>query len=125
MTPKQAILNECRYCNNTISFHGCSSEICKLNDPTIPHIKRIKGHCLTCVPENSVFGVKDCSGRVLIGDEVRICPLHVFRAGKNPRRQAASKKDSAVRGLKLTKFQFKSKKMTNSMSLASKVQKHE
>ncbi len=66
MTAKQAILNECRWCNNTLNFRGCASEICKLNDTTInSSVKRIKAHCLTCVPEQNIQGVRLCDGKVM------------------------------------------------------------
>lgn len=91
MTPKQSVLTECKYCNNTINFHGCSSELCQLNNTDLPHVKRIKEHCLNCVPEQSVYAVKECDGKIS-SPEPHICPLHPYRLGKNPKRQEASLK---------------------------------
>ena len=90
LTPKQAISAECKFCNNTINFHGCSSELCQLNNMELKHIKRIKAHCLTCVPEQNLPGVKDCDGKVT-NSEPHICYLHPFRLGKNPKLQAIGK----------------------------------
>jgi hypothetical protein len=97
LTPAQAIKQECRFCTNSPVFHGCNSSTCKLNDKSIPHSRRIKAHCLTCAPEQSIHGVKKCSGKV-IAPEDHICPLHPYRLGKNPYRQAACKKSASSSG---------------------------
>ncbi len=88
MTAKQAIINECRWCNNSLEFRGCVSESCELNNIEIrSSVKRIKAHCLTCVPSQSYQGVESCDGQVANFDDGRICPLHPFRFGKNPNRK--------------------------------------
>ncbi len=55
-TLTQAIKSECRWCNQTKNFQGCASTVCKLNDMSLTPVKRIKAHCLTCVPEQSIVG---------------------------------------------------------------------
>lgn len=92
MTPKKAILTECRYCLNTTVFRGCSSEICKLNDVTVKSsLKRIKAHCITCIPEQSLQGVRKCDGKVT-NPEPHICVLHPYRLGHNPKRAGLGRK---------------------------------
>jgi len=86
ITPTQAIKSECRYCGQTKNFHGCASTVYKLNDMSLTPVKRIKAHCLTCVPEQSIFGVKRCDGRGGIL-KPRMCPLYPYRMGKNPNRK--------------------------------------
>jgi len=44
MTPKQAIRNECKFCNNTTTFVGCASGDCKLNDAALTSVKRCSPH---------------------------------------------------------------------------------
>lgn len=85
MTPSKAIKAECRYCMNATVFRGCSSEICKLNDISIKsNLKRIKSHCITCIPEQSLQGVRKCDGKIT-NPEPHICPLHPYRLGHNPK----------------------------------------
>ena len=86
MTPKKAVMAECRRCLNVKAFRGCADEMCKLNDTSLSPVKRIKAHCLTCCPEKSIYGVKACDGKYFDGT---ICVLHVYRLGKNPKRVAA------------------------------------
>jgi len=62
---------------------GCTSEECSLNKPGLTALKRIKSHCLKCVPEQSIYGVRACTGEIL-NPEPHICPLHPFRLGTNP-----------------------------------------
>lgn len=110
LTPKGAILVECRWCQNTPVFHGCVSQVCKLNDKSLSYTKRIKAHCLTCTPEQSVYGVKACTGEVSNFNEGRNCPLYAFRLGKNPARQEASRKraeNAPITGLLRTRFKPK------------------
>ena len=90
LTPKQAILSECRYCMNSATFRGCASEMCNLNKVELPFVKRIKAHCVDCIPEQSVYGVKACDGKIL-NPIPHICPLHEFRLGKNPKISEASR----------------------------------
>lgn len=107
MTPKQAVRNECCWCNNTKVFHGCSSMECKLNDFSMTYIQRIKAHCLMCCPEQSVFGVQACDKKIDNFGKDRICPLFAFRGGKNPSRVHAGR--VACRK-NLASFQFKTSK---------------
>ena len=100
MTPKQAIRNECKFCNNTTTFVGCASGDCKLNDSTLTQVKRIKAHCLTCVPEQTYEGVRSCSGQVANFEDGRACPLHPFRLGKNPHRKGIGNLKGNMEGLK-------------------------
>ena len=97
LTPAQAIKQECRHCMNSSVYKGCTSGTCKLNDKTIPHTRRIKAHCLTCIPEQSIHGLKKCAASV-ISPELHLCPLHPYRLGKNPYRQAACRKTVNLSG---------------------------
>jgi len=92
MTPKEAILIECRWCMNTKTFKGCSSQVCKLNDPTLSSLKKIKAHCIACVPEQSLRGVRDCEGHVT-NPYWHKCSLHPYRLGHNPRRKGIGGKN--------------------------------
>ncbi len=71
---------------NADAFRGCTSEICKLNDSGLTNLKKIKAHCLTCVPEQSLQGVRSCDGHILIDGTPAMCSLHPFRLGHNPKR---------------------------------------
>jgi hypothetical protein len=86
MTPSKAIKTECRACKNG-HIYDCTSDACKLNDRTLSPLKRIKAHCISCVPEQNIYGVKKCTGRLLNGN---ICPLHPYREGHNPKRKGIS-----------------------------------
>jgi hypothetical protein len=81
MTPTKAIKAECRVCKNG-HIYECKSVDCKLNLKSLSPLKRIKAHCISCVPEQSIYGVKGCTGRLLNGN---ICPLHPYREGRNPK----------------------------------------
>ena len=82
MTPAKAIDVECRQCMNTPNRKAdCGSEICKLNDARLSKLKKMKAHCITCVPEQSIFGVQSCTGKLMDGT---ICLLHPYRLGHNP-----------------------------------------
>jgi len=97
--------------NNT-KFYGCSSEDCKLNDFNLSFVKRIKSHCLDCVPEQSVYGVKACNGKIL-NPVPHICPLHEFRLGKNPKRVESGirkQKNMAISGTWKPNFELKPKR---------------
>lgn len=85
MTPSKAIALECRFCQNTSRLEKCESKVCRLNDWTSSPLRRIKAHCLTCVPEQNGKEVQACTGRV-IGARPRMCPLHLYRLGHNPKR---------------------------------------
>lgn len=98
MTPKQAILIQCRFCLNTQVFKGCNSEVCKLNDSSLSNLKRIKAHCLTCVPEQNLKGVRACDG-IVTNQKEHKCSLHPYRLGKNPRRAGIGGKKANSRCL--------------------------
>lgn len=83
LSPSKAILLECRSCMNTGAFRGCTSRDCFLNRPGLSTLKRIKAHCLYCAPEQTVNGVKACTGEIN-GPEPHTCPLHPYRLGTNP-----------------------------------------
>lgn len=85
MTPRKAIIAECRLCLNTIRQAKCESAVCPLNDETLSPLRRIKAHCLTCAPDQNRQGVQECSG-MIIGSWPRSCPLHPYRHGHNPKR---------------------------------------
>ena len=78
--PKGAITKECSYCKNGAYF-TCESRACKLNDPGLGALKKIRGHCLTCVGTSDE--VKKCTGKVL-SPEPHVCYLREFCFGKNP-----------------------------------------
>jgi hypothetical protein len=86
MTPARAIKLECKWCRG---FEGirkaatCDSDICKLNDKALSPLKRIKLHCLDCVETRQE--VKNCTGKLL--SEERLCYLHPYRFGHNPKRK--------------------------------------
>jgi hypothetical protein len=84
MTPKEAIQKECRCCMNDSNIQ-CVDEDCALRDKSLSHVKRIKNHCLSCIPSQSAHGVAGCCG-VITNLEEPLCPLHSFRLGKNPNR---------------------------------------
>lgn len=85
----------------------CDSQICKLNNRTLSHLKRIKLHCLDCVETRQE--VKDCTGKLF--SENRLCYLHQYRLGKNPKRAGKGNPNIA-------KFGFKP--IVNDMVLPSK-----
>lgn len=86
LAPKRAIRVECCLCQNSPVFHGCTSEACKLNDQSMSNLKKIKAHCITCVPEQSIHGVKKCDGKVS-SPYPHLCNLHQYRLGHNPARK--------------------------------------
>jgi hypothetical protein len=68
---------------NSEVLKECKSEDCKLNNKALTVLKRIKSHCISCVPEQNLKGVRECTGELLNG----ICPLHLYREGHNPKRK--------------------------------------
>lgn len=82
MTPAKAIKLECRYCMGNLR-KPCESKICPLNNKSLSRLKRIKAHCLGCVEKQSE--VRTCSGKLL--HEERLCYLHEYRRGHNPKRK--------------------------------------
>lgn len=90
MTPKQAILAQCRFCMNKTFFRGCDSMICKLNYSSLSNLRKIKLHCISCVPDQNIKAVRFCDGKLLNG---HTCSLHVFREGKNPKRKGIGGKN--------------------------------
>lgn len=79
MTPGQAIRLECQWCIG--KRHKCYSLICELSNRAMSMLNRIKAHCLDCVETRQ--NVKDCTGKLLFED--KICNLHPYRMGKNPK----------------------------------------
>jgi len=114
MIASKAIKIECCRCNNTKVFHGCDSMTCALNDTTKRQVKRIKAHCLTCIPEQSIHAVKKCNGRIGTKGDSLLCPLHPFRMGKSPRAQAAGRLKAAKESgrIRFPGHQFKPKSKT-------------
>jgi hypothetical protein len=83
MTPARAIKSECRWCIGGTKSFKCDSESCKLNNKSLSSLKRIKEHCLDCVETRKE--VRNCTGKLLFED--RICYLHPYRLGHNPKRK--------------------------------------
>lgn len=89
MTPAKAIGLECKWCSGIEGkrlIAKCNSEICKLNNKSLSPLKRIKAHCLDCVETRQE--VKNCTGKLLFED--RLCYLHPYRLGKNPRKKPSA-----------------------------------
>lgn len=107
MTPAKAIKLECRSCRGGAKSFKCDSQICKLNNRILSHLKRIKLHCLDCVETRQE--VKDCSGKLL--SENRLCYLHPYRLGHNPKRKGI--------GNRLGNPRFLQKTLTHDMVLTS------
>ncbi len=82
MTPAKAIKEECKFCMGDVKKQ-CESTVCKLNDKSLSRLKRIKLHCIDCVGKKSE--VNNCTGKLL--NENRICYLHQYRDGHNPKRK--------------------------------------
>ena len=106
ITPAKAIKLECKWCMGGTRGMNCDSEICKLNNRTLSHLKRIKLHCLDCVETRQE--VKDCTGKLLFED--RLCYLHPYRLGHNPKRKGI--------GNRLGNPKFLQKTRTHDMVLA-------
>ena len=109
MTPARAIKLECKWCSGYEGIRKavtCDSDICKLNNKSLSPLKRIKAHCLDCVETRQE--VKNCIGKLLSED--RLCYLHPYRFGKNPKRAGKGNPNIA-------KFGFKP--IVNDMILAS------
>lgn len=86
LTPARAIKLECKWCSGLAGVRKaviCDSDICKLNNKSLSPLKRIKAHCLDC--GGSRQGVKSCTGKLLSED--RLCYLHPYRFGHNPKRK--------------------------------------
>ena len=115
ITPSKAIKLECKWCMGSMKSFKCDSDICKLNtfdklsagNRTLSHLKRIKLHCLDCVETRQE--VKDCTGKLLFED--RLCYLHPYRLGHNPKRKGI--------GNRLGNPKFLQKTLTHDMVLAS------
>ena len=107
MTPSKAIKLECKWCMGNVRSFKCDSQICKLNNRTLSHLKRIKLHCLDCVETRQE--VKDCTGKLLSED--RPCFLHLYRFGHNPKRKGI--------GNRLGNPKFLQKTLTHDMVLTS------
>jgi hypothetical protein len=90
LKPTAAIKEECSHCMNGArgARQQCTSVVCQLS-PLVPHrspLRRIKAHCLTCVPPQSFYGVRDCDGKIL-NPTPHCCPLHPYRFGHDPNRK--------------------------------------
>ena len=83
ITPSKAIKLECKSCLCGVKSVRCGSQICKLNNKSLSPLKRIKAHCLDCVETRQE--VKNCTGKLLFED--RLCYLHPYRLGHNPKRK--------------------------------------
>lgn len=94
-SPSKAIKQECRWCLGEVRGRVCNSKICKLNDKTLPNLKKIRLHCLDCV--ETIQEVKDCTGKLLF--EPRLCYLHPYRFGHNPKRKGIGNKNPTMDGL--------------------------
>ena len=98
MTPAKAIKLECRWCMGGVRSFKCNSDICKLNDKSLTPLKRIKAHCLDCVETRQE--VKGCTGKLL--HENRICYLHQYRFGHNPKRKGIGNSQGGVKKFQKT-----------------------
>jgi len=64
LPPSAARKAECRNCLNTDRLmNPCESRVCELNKTGKSILKRIKAHCISCVPEQTIYGVKACTGQ--------------------------------------------------------------
>jgi hypothetical protein len=84
---------------NSEVLRKCKSVDCKLNNKALPALKRIKAHCISCVPEQNLKGVRECTGELLNG----ICPLHPYREGHNPKRKGKGNIDISKHGIEALK----------------------
>ena len=107
LTPVKAIRSECRWCMGNAKSVSCGSDICKLNNKSLSPLKRIKAHCLDCVETRQE--VKNCTGKLL--SENRLCYLHPYRFGHNPKRKGI--------GNRLGNPKFLQKTRTHAMVLTS------
>lgn len=98
ITPKEAILVQCRFCLNTKAFRGCRSTMCKLNVQFLSSLKKIKAHCLDCITVSTAQAVRKCDGKVL-NPIPHICSLHPYRLGHNPRRKGIGGRNPNSRGI--------------------------
>ncbi len=110
ITPSKAIKLECKWCMGNVRSFKCDSDICKLNNKSLSPLKRIKSHCLDCVETRQE--VKDCTGKLL--SENRLCYLHPYRMGTNPKRKGIGNLKPSLKGLEIYK-----KQRTHDMVLTS------
>lgn len=76
MTPARAIKSTCEKCKKSSGISSkCVSRACKLRDGSLPHLKRIKAHCLKYCNQ----GERGCV--------FKNCLLYPYRLGKNPNRK--------------------------------------
>lgn len=97
ITPSKAIRLECKWCMGMVKSFTCDSKVCKLNDKSLSPLKRIKLHCLDCTESRQE--VKDCTGKLF--SEVRLCYLHPYRLGHNPKRKGTGNRKGNPNALKL------------------------
>lgn len=95
MTPTKAIKQECRFCNNVPKSIICDSKHCQLNNRELSTLRRIKAHCMECVPEKTLAAVRECSGKVF-GADPHTCFLHIYREGHNPKRKGMGNASNLV-----------------------------
>ena len=98
ITPSKAIKLECKWCMSNVRSFKCDSQICKLNNRTLSHLRRIKLHCLDCVETRQE--VRDCTGKLL--HENRLCYLHLYRFGHNPKRKGIGNRQGNPKFFKKT-----------------------
>ena len=109
MTPARSIEFECRRC---LGYDGkekradCDSKTCDLNNQSLRHLELIRAHCLKCVPELSVLGVKNCDGKVGYNGQ-GVCYLHCYRFGKNLKYRGGNPPMSPLRAKLLKRMQGK------------------
>ncbi len=99
MAPAKSIRLECRWCSNCKPV-DCISKVCRLKDVSLSPLKRIRAHCLDCVETRQE--VKECTGKLLFED--RLCYLHSYRFGTNPKRAGIGRKggNPNIRNIKKT-----------------------
>jgi hypothetical protein len=70
LTPEQAIEKECHWCMNGRDAE-CRYIDCPLKNGKLNPLKKIRDYCLSCVPEQDMNGVKQCTGEILNLEELK------------------------------------------------------
>lgn len=96
ITPSKAIKLECKWCMGMVKGFICDSRDCKLNGRSLSPLRRIKLHCIDCVENRQE--VRDCTGKLL--HEGKLCYLHPYRLGHNPKRKGTGNKKGNPEALK-------------------------
>jgi len=99
MTPSTAIKLTCKWCMGGVKSARCDSQICELNNRTLSRLKRIKQHCLDCVETRGE--VKVCTSKLFFED--RLCYLHPYRLGHNPKRKGMGNRPGNLKNLQKTR----------------------